>query len=195
MYVCIRGLERACCGLWSGALSRPLESCRDREIPHLSHKFAYKGHYICTADIADLQCWRVAGFPARSSWLAPSRWPASSGGHSSARSHPASLWARPKASSSLAGPTRTASIPRVPRALTPPPVFWQLNFLSCIRLLDCASLDTCQIIRRIVRRKEVSPPSVGDHVSMAEHRLHQSHVVIRSHESSTWAGSHCLLST
>jgi hypothetical protein len=89
------------------------------------------------------------------------------------------LWALPKASSSLAGRTRTAIIPRIPCALTPPPVLRQLNLLSRARLLGCASLGTRLVARSVVRRKEVSSPSVGYHVSMTEHRPHQSHVVIR----------------
>jgi len=44
-----------------------------------------------------------------------------------------------------------------------------LDFLSCFLLLVLAPLGTCLAVRGIVWWKEVSPPTVGNHVPTTEH--------------------------
>jgi hypothetical protein len=90
-----------------------------------------------------------------------------------------SLGACPRASPSLDGGAGPVSAPRHPCALTPSPVLRQLDFLSCFLLLVLALLGACLVIRGIVWRKEVSPPTIGDHIPMAKCRFHQPHVIIR----------------
>ncbi len=82
---------------------------------------------------------------------------------------PASLGARSQASPSLGGDAGPVAVPGHSRALTPAPVLWQLDLLSCFLLLVLAPLGACLAVKGIVWREEVSPPSVGNHVPAAEH--------------------------
>ncbi len=82
---------------------------------------------------------------------------------------PASLGARSQASPSLGGDAGSVAVPGPSRALTPAPVLWQLDFLSCFLLLALTPLGTCLAVRGIVWWEEVSPPIVGNHVPTTEY--------------------------
>jgi hypothetical protein len=133
---------------------------------------------MCSCE-ADLRCWGFTRFFARSSWPAPLSRPSPGGGGHLVGGYPADLGARPQAPSSRGRGARPAAVSRVPCILAPPLVLRQLDFLGRVRLLGCSPLGTCLIARSVIRWKEVSPPSIGYHVPMAEHRLHQPHIVVR----------------
>jgi len=111
---------------------------------------------------------RRAGFLAWSPWpVSLRRSPPCGRGHLVRGCSP-SLGARSRASPSLDSDARPVSVPWPSCALTPSLILRQLDFLSCFLLLVLAPLGTCLAIRGIVWRKEVSPPTVGDHVPTAE---------------------------
>ncbi len=133
---------------------------------------------MCSSE-ADLRRWGVTGFFARSSRPAPLGHPPQVGGVTWLGATPRILGRAPKHPPSRGRDARPAAVSRVPCTLAPPFVFRQLDFLSRVRLLGCAPLGTCLAIWSVVWWKEVSPPSVGYHVPMAEYRPHQPHIVVQ----------------